>query len=346
MRKILHNSISYLIGLAALLVLGGTLQAANAQQLRYIQQVDSMADLPVQIAAALGYFKDEGLDVVIGPHAREVSTAVMTGQVQIGAAPFAQVLTAINARRDLVGIGVTLPSTPTYLVLHKNVVSKLAARGVTPKSPLPDRLKALRDLTIAGPAAGSSGDLSLRTMLLGVGLNPDRDVKLVPSDAAAYIPTLRENRTDGFMTTPPTPNQAVANGFALEWIGFHESPELKGIYGTMFIATSKYIKEDPKSVEAFLRAVQRGFKALASDDKTARSAVHEKFWPKLEVKVFEEAWRSLMPVFAPGMFPNEKDLNITAKAVVVQTGQTQLGQFGLSQVFDLKPLERATKGSK
>ena len=83
--------------------------------------------------------------------------------------------------------------------MNSEAVEALAEQGVTPDSPVEERVQALTGMSIGASPAGSTGDSYVRAMLTEYGVDPDTDVTLVPNnDGTAQVAAARAGRIDGY----------------------------------------------------------------------------------------------------------------------------------------------------
>lgn len=313
-------------------------------KVRYIQPSSSMAYLTAEVALAMGFYKDEGLDVEVLPNAAQTTQAVLDGQVDIASASTPQVLNAIQAGRPVTAVGVMTPNSPNDLALSNKTIQALAAKGVTPESSVTDRLRALKGLTITLPAEGSTSNLTFRAMLAGAGLDPDTDLKLVAiSDSQANVTTTREGRADGYVFSPPVTSVAQTDGFGQRWLAFYEDPAMAGIYTILIIASPDYLAKNRQTVEAFLRATEKAFQALQDDKDSAAKAVKKQWFADLDQKTFDLAFDSMVPVYADGMTPVPSNVSRMVQLTSQQT-EKDLSSLSFDKIFDLSYLAKAGNG--
>jgi NitT/TauT family transport system substrate-binding protein len=300
-----------------------------------------MAYLTAEVALAMGYYQQEGLDVDVLPDSAQTTQAVLDGQADIAGASTPQVLNAMQAGRPVTAVGVLTPNSPNDLALSNKAIKDLAAKGVTPTSSIADRLKALKGMTITLPAEGSTSNLTFRAMLTEVGLNPDSDVKLVAiSDSQANVTTTREGRADGYVFSPPVTTVAQADGFGQRWLAFYEDPSMAGVYTILIIVSPDYLKQHADTVEAFLRATDKAFQALQDDKAAAAKAVKAKWFADLDQKTFDLAFDAMVPVYADGMYPVPSNVSRMVQLTSQQTGQ-DLSDLTFDKIFDVSALKAA-----
>ena len=109
----------------------------------------ALTTAPVYLAEAKGYFAQEGLSVELnvtsggGPDIK----ALIAGDVDFTYTASDQVILPWQEGKRLVMVMGAIPRVLINWAMHKDVAQ---AKGITEKSPLADKLKALRGLTIGG----------------------------------------------------------------------------------------------------------------------------------------------------------------------------------------------------
>ena len=189
-----------------------------AQALRKVKMtlpVVALTTAPVYLAEAKGYFAQEGLTVDItmtgggGPDIK----ALIAGDVDFTYTASDQVILPWQEGRRLTMVMGVIPRALINWAMHKDVAQ---AKGITEKSPLADKLKALRGLTIGTTQAGSlTANLAAYT-LRKAGLVPQQDATVIPiGSGLIWLAALEQRKVDAALMSPPLPDTAVARGYAI-----------------------------------------------------------------------------------------------------------------------------------
>jgi ABC-type nitrate/sulfonate/bicarbonate transport system substrate-binding protein len=205
-----------LIALAMLIMLISTL--AHAQTPRKVKMtlpVVALTTAPVYLAEAKGYFAQEGLSVelnVTGGGGPDIK-ALIAGDVDFTYTASDQVILPWQEGKRLVMVMGVIPRALINWAMHKDVAQ---AKGITEKSPLADKLKALRGLTIGSTQPGSlTANLAAYT-LRKAGLVPQQDANVIPvGSGLTWLAALEQRKVDVALMSPPLPDTAVARGFAI-----------------------------------------------------------------------------------------------------------------------------------
>ena len=97
-------------------------------------------------------------------------------------------------------------------MLRKDVAE---AAGITDKTPLAERAKALKGKTIGIQGVGSIVHAWQRLVAHRGGLDVEKDVRIAPMDPPAMLPALENKAIDGYATSMPFTTQAVVKGSAV-----------------------------------------------------------------------------------------------------------------------------------
>ena len=239
----------------------------------------SLGYLPLYVAIDEGYFEDEGLDVEVvtlqggGAH----TNAVLTGQAWafIGGPEH----NAFAAARDN---SVTIKAISN--VVNKGNVYLVAQPGADTSG---DLRSVLDGKTIVTSAAGGTPHSITMYLLDQAGLKNGDDVTVTESaDPSAALAIMQQDKADVAVVSEPILGQGVTQGIWDE--PFYNVPQELGpyAYSTINVLEESYT-EDPETVEAFIRAMQKGL-TLVRDDKDRAVEIAKGQFPTLDEAVLEE----------------------------------------------------------
>lgn len=257
---------------AAVMALGMTfaqpLHAAERQKVTFAISYTPISALTNYLypAAALGYWKDEGIDV-------ELVTTQGTGQVL-------QMLAAGAA-----DMGLANPEPYIVARLQQNLQARAVgtvgamstwAVGVKPESPY----KSLADLkgkNVGVTSLASGGIYFLKARAIESGLDPDKDINLVPVGfGASANEAYASGKVDAMLLW--------RSGFVtVENIGtkFRYLPRAQwedDVYALLTLASDKMIQQKPEVVAKVLRGIAKSFEFTAAHPESA-AALFEKEYP-------------------------------------------------------------------
>lgn len=249
--------------LAAALVALATIPApARAQALRKVKMtipVVALSMSTVFLAQARGYFAEEGLDVQAtptgggGPDIK----ALIAGEVDFTFTAGDQVILPWQEGKRLVMAMAAINRATINWAIRKDVAQ---AKGITESSPLADKLKALRGLTVGATQPGSlTANLAAFT-LRRAGLVPQQDTKIIPiGSGPTWLAALEHKKVDAALMSPPLPETAVARGYAILFINNArgEDPSLAEFLQQVFVTRAEVIQREPDLVRKMVRALVR-----------------------------------------------------------------------------------------
>ena len=249
-----------LVALAMLIMLIST--PADAQAPRKVKMtlpVVALTTAPVYLAEAKGYFAQEGLSVdltVTGGGGPDIK-ALIAGDVDFTYTASDQVILPWQEGKRLVMVMGVIPRALINWAMHKDVAQ---AKGITEKSPLADKLKALRGLTIGATQPGSlTANLAAYT-LRKAGLVPQQDANVISvGSGLTWLAALEQRKVDVALMSPPLPDTAVARGYAILLIdnARGEDPALAEFLQQVFVTRPDVIQKDPELVRKLVRALLR-----------------------------------------------------------------------------------------
>src|SRR5260370_19596878 len=147
-------------------------------------------NLPEWLALEAGIFKQNGLDVTLDNIVSSTGIpALLSGQVQIAHLGGSETLSAAAEGGDLVVISITGPVYPFVFMAPAAITSI-------------DQIKGKK---IGVSNVGSSSDIATRVMLKKVGMDPEKDVSIVPVGSLPNrMAPLLNGTTDAGLTNQPT----------------------------------------------------------------------------------------------------------------------------------------------
>ena len=299
-------------------------QAQALKKVRMGSSSTNVSFLAIYAALHRGFFRDEGLDLeIIFMPANLASTAVLNGDLDYNGAVTGTIGTAVHGQPMKVLL-FTVSKPLLFLVSKKEI-----------KDP-----KQLRGKKIAGSSPGGSATLIAEKVLRHYGLEPGRDVSLLPmgGSAASRYAVLETNVVDASFLSVPENIIAVEKGyneliFAGDIVEFPQNG-----FGT----SEKKIRENPDEVYRMVRATLRGLQFVW--DKANQEAVTNilmKQWKVNDRKMAGEMARQVNRVLT-------KDATVKPESVQVLIDLARESAkiskpVTVAQVVDFSFLEKARK---
>jgi NitT/TauT family transport system substrate-binding protein len=244
---------------------------AQDTKLRMTIPVNSLTFYPVFVAQDKGFFKQQGLDfeIIITQGDGPDVDALLAGSVEFTATPPHRLFTAYEQGRKLLGI----TSLMNKVAINCFMSNKSAERvGVTAQTPLDEKIKKLKGLTMGATRAGAfTFQLAVHYAKKG-GYVPQTDVQIVGAGVGpAMLAAVEQGRVDIGCISSPTPELAVHRGSAISWVNntVGEDKEFSEFLMEVLYVRPDYAEKNPdivrRVVKAHIDALE--FIAKASDDE-------------------------------------------------------------------------------
>ena len=230
--------------------------AQERQKIKVTVPTPSMMFYPLYYGQEKGYFPKEGVDVEVivtngdGPDV----DAVISGSVQFAVSTPNRLFTAFEQGKPLKAVMMLAKRMAIECAMNKQVADKL---GITAQTPLEQRLKSMKGLTVAGTRPGAFTYVLLETYGKRVGLVPQQDFKLIGVGGAnSMLPALENNQIAVGCTGSPFQELAVARGKAIAFTANARGgdPAFDDFLFELVYARPDYLKENGETVRKFLRA--------------------------------------------------------------------------------------------
>jgi NitT/TauT family transport system substrate-binding protein len=212
---------------------------------------------------ALGYWKDEGLDVDVIP----AGGSAQSIQQMLGkSADFAEV----NSSSFIQAVATT--GAPLRAVMANTTVDwSLVAPSAGPVKSVAD----FKGRTIGVSSLGTGGIPLLKAYLRSSGLDPDKDVNIQPVGFGGMaVQALNSGRVDGLMYWASAIASFESAGLALRYF---RAPEWKTYADFSLITLDSTAKEHPELVEAVMRGMAKASLFTVSNPDCARRMFWKRF---------------------------------------------------------------------
>lgn len=286
-------------------VLAGAAVSAQAMDKATIAiPVNSVSFAPVYIAQDLGLWKKAGIDVTVKlVRGIGATNAVVAKSVEFSNGSGATVIRGQRRGRKIIAIMTTVTRPTFELVLRKDVVKKL---GVTLKSPVEERAKALKGMKIGLSGLNNISHTFLNYVLAKGGLKQS-DIKIVSMAPPSMYAALKRGDIDGFETAVPWTLVPVDAGEAVDWVsGIRlDLPELGDFANTVLIAREGYCDKNPTICRKVVKGYQSALKIIHQEPDVALKVMFKKF-KKMKPALVQAAFDRMVKVAtskADGRFP-------------------------------------------
>ena len=244
---------------------------------------------PIWIAQRKGYFKEEGIDFehILTTGGAVTMAALMNGDVQFASTAASDVLIARSKGDRLLALGI-FPAALEWHIATSNkwLESRRLSKGQVEKMTLQQKIQALKGTTIGAVTVGGAPAQVVRYILRQNNLKPDSDVRFAAVGAgSARVGALRQGQVEMIVGGIPDTEQPELEGWGLTYIRIgHEIDVFKDYPHESVHATETYLKNNPESTRAVLRAIVRG-NNLILDNPSESDEILVRHFPKISPSV-------------------------------------------------------------
>ena len=304
-RRALQTGLATLGSLSVTAPLGAFAQNKPRVKVRYNEVVRSILYTPAYIALAKGFFEEAGMDVTMATaQGGDKSVAVLLSNnadiALIG--PESAIYVQISDSPTKIPIFCGLTATDGFMLVGREKVDKF-------------NWNMLKGKEILGFRPGSTPLLYLEAALRQNGLDPQKDVKLmnnvgIPARVGSWL--AGQNQYAIFIE--PDASQLELDGKAHFLASIGETVGMADY--TTFMATDKYIRENPETIQNWTNAIYKGMKWTASAPIPDLVKTLEEFFPGVNPKALAggaERYRRLKiwktsPVIDPPAMEKVQDI--------------------------------------
>jgi NitT/TauT family transport system substrate-binding protein len=315
--------------LAVILLLVLTVQSAPAAQaelekLNVCYSSIAATSITTWVPHEAGIYKKYGLDVsIIYVAGAQAISTLISGDTQIVQGSGAAAALSRLSGSDLTVIATTINVVPMSLVTTPDIATAQDLKGKT----------------FGVSRFGSLTDLGLRRAALELGLDPEKDLKMIQTGGVPDILLyMQQGIIKGGLISSPTLEKAKELGYR----EFMNLANLKYRYpGTALVTTDSFVKKRPQTLNRFLKATLEGIKfAKANPDFTVR--VLGKYTRNNDTKLLMSAFKSYVLGYirdVPTVTPAEMDAVLDD----IASRNPKAKGVDVKQFYDLNPLEQLAK---
>jgi NitT/TauT family transport system substrate-binding protein len=189
-------------------------------------------------------------------------------------------------------------SLPIQFTAHKGWMSRV---GLSASSPLADKLKAFKGARIGASTIGGAPALFTRYLTRTVGLDPERDMRIVAVGfGAARLASLRTNQVDVTVGAAPEADQVELEGFGALFIDCAQEVSLfREFPFSVALTTPEYANERPDLVRGIAQALGQANDLFATNFGQVVDVLKEQF-PTVPPKALERALERDREIYPKG----------------------------------------------
>ena len=279
----------------ALAGLTAAIPAAAKDKVVVAHSTTSFAFLTFFVADAMGYFDEAGVeveDVRTGSGSKALA-AMVNGDANIYIGSTASAFRTREKGVEIQLIAPVVRQLTTSIVVSEEWGKK---HNITKASPLDQKLAALRDARIAVSGPGSGGDQTVRYVAEVAGLDPDREMQIVPmgSDSKTYMSAMEAGQIDGFAISPPAIHVAEKdfNSIILINLAAGELPEMDGYFYIGMLAREDWVNDNLDAAARVVKGLKMAMDAAHDPElnKVAAQKVYEKVYSNMDRDLFQRVW--------------------------------------------------------
>jgi len=304
--------------IVALLMWADTSAAADKVRLS-ISAVD-ISFLTAGLASKRGFFRDEGLDVeIIRMNANVSITALSTGDIDYTMI-FASVVRGALRGMPMKVVSSYMDSSTHLLIARPEYKS----------------LKDLKGKTLAVSTFGATSDVAARMMFKQGGVDPERELKIIPLGAErSRYTALREGIVDVAVLSPPADSEATRLGFnVLSRFFEHFKLPFTGLG-----VNTKKLKEKPDEVKRMIKAALRANRFVRQNREGTIQTLMD--WVHVDresaAATYDSTWR---------IFSEDGNIAESGLRLVIDQGRQAMKidrPVAIEEVADFAPLREAQK---
>jgi NitT/TauT family transport system substrate-binding protein len=299
-------------------------RAAEAERLNVCFSSIAATSITTWVPYEAGIYKKYGLDVrIIYVAGAQAITTLISGDTQIVQGSGAAAALSRLSGSDLTVIGTTINVIPMSLVTTPDITTAQDLKGKT----------------YGVSRFGSLTDLGLKRAVAELGLDPEKDIKMVQTGGVPEnLLFMQQGVIKGGLISSPTLEKAKELGYR----EFMNLANLKYRYpGTALVTTDSFIRGRPQTVQRFLKATLEGIKyAKANADFTVR--VLGKYTRTTDTKLLTSAFKSYILGYIRNI-PTVTHPEMEAVLEDIATRNPKAKGVDARQFYDPAPLEQLAK---
>jgi NitT/TauT family transport system substrate-binding protein len=299
-------------------------QAAELEKLNVCYSSIAATSITTWVPYEAGIYRKYGLDVsIIYVAGAQAITTLISGDTQIVQGSGAAAALSRLSGSDLTVIATTINVIPMSLVTAPDIT--------TPQD--------LKGKTYGVSRFGSLTDLGLKRAVSELGLDPDKDIKMIQTGGVPEnLLFMQQGVIKGGLISSPTLEKAKELGYR----EFMNLANLKYRYpGTALVTSDSFIRSRPQTLNRFLKATLEGIKyAKANPDVTIR--VLGKYTRNTDTRILSSAFKS----YVLGYIRNIPTVTLSEMEAVMEdiaTRNPKAKGVDARQFYDPAPLEQLAK---
>lgn len=265
---------------------------AETTAVTFVEGLDVFPYEVVSVAIEEGFLAEEGIEAEI-VHTENEIQAIAAGSAQFAVGGTMAILQAHAEGVDAITIFATMDGLGMNTA-YSNALTEEA--GLTPDSPLEERLRALEGETIGLTGPLGDDEVFFRYYLSLVGLDPDTDVEFAYIGGTPdRIAAMDAGSIAAYMSSIPAAELAEFNEVGVRMIvPTQEDLGLEGIPYTGVHTTQSYADDNPEVVAAAGRALSSAANFMVAEPEATIEIV-ESLYPETDPSVVRSGMEAIFP---------------------------------------------------
>ena len=299
-------------------------QVAELEKLNVCYSSIAATSITTWVPYEAGIYRKYGLDVsIIYVAGAQAITTLISGDTQIVQGSGAAAALSRLSGSDLTVIATTINVIPMSLVTAPDITTAQDLKGKT----------------FGVSRFGSLTDLGLKRAVSELGLDPDKDIKMIQTGGVPEnLLFMQQGVIKGALISSPTLEKAKELGYR----EFMNLANLKYRYpGTALVTSDSFVRSRPQTLNRFLKATLEGIKyAKANPEVTIR--VLGKYTRNTDARILASAFKS----YVLGYIRNIPTVTLPEMEAVMEdiaTRNPKAKGVDARQFFDPAPLDQLAK---
>jgi NitT/TauT family transport system substrate-binding protein len=249
---------------------------------------DTLGRAPLYVAMRKGYFAEQGLDVerTLLQGDSPLVAAFLAREVDVAGFGADTILKMVAEGRDVQAFYGMGQGQAMFLVASKKFVDE---RGVDPNAPLREKAARLKGMSLGAPSLGGLTELYSRWFLRKGGLtDDDMSVVQVGGATAGLVAAMDNDQVQGFVSSPPGPQEAVLRGRATIVIRPTEVGEFNHYIYSGLSTSKAYGDRNSHALRRLATGIDRGKQYIQSSFDDALEEIRKDF-PNMQREALVES---------------------------------------------------------
>jgi len=309
------------LAVASAFTLAAPAEAQGLKNIKVTIPVPVLTFYPLYVGRDRGFFAKQGFDVEIiqtsgdGPDV----DALISGSVQFTVSTPNRLFMAYEQGKPLLAVANLGNRMAIECWMNKEVATKL---GVSVNTPLEQRIKALKGLTVAGTRPGAFTYLLLIEYAKRFGLEPQKDVKIIGiGGPAAMIPAVENNQVAVACTGSPAPEVAISRGKAVAFTNNINGgdPMYNNFLFELLYVRPEFAKSDGDTVRRMIRGFLDAIAFIHDGSDADHMVILKKNFRIAPDDILLASMKNMRPIFTRDARITEESVN-KAGNFMLQTG--------------------------